>query len=95
MTFLGAPKTEEERRERRRFMYEWDKKDIVDYFKSQGLSTENLAECITNSMLRSGYEKELFEDGYITAAELEEFESADEERRNELIARRIELAKKK
>lgn len=95
MTFLGAPKTEEERRERRRFMYECDKKDIVDYFKSQGLSFERLPNGIINYLLRSGYEKELFKDGYITAAELEEFESSDDEGRKELVARRIELAQKK
>lgn len=95
MTFLGAPKTEEERRERRRFMYEWDKKEIVDLFHSRGWSLDNLSECITNSLLRSGYERELYEDGYITAAELEEFESSDDEVRKELVARRIESAQKK
>lgn len=95
MTFLEAPKTEEERRERRRFIYEWDKNELLDYFKSQGMSFERLPDGIINYLLRSGYEKELFEDGYITAAELEEFESSDDEGRKELVARRIESAQKK
>ncbi len=70
-----------------RSMYEQEKDDFTEFFKSRGFSEEDIAVGITNYLLVSFYD-ELAKDGYITDEEFEKVSCMDYDQRGEYVERR-------